>query len=123
MGVPLKVESWVWYALGVSLVCCRILSRSLLFGTIKKLKVDDYLMLATLVPYTALIVTMNIVATASSNLIPPGTDVNTLSAADIRERVYGSKLTVVVEQMQCITVWSLKACLIFLYYRLTYVQI
>jgi hypothetical protein len=29
----------------------------------------------------------------------------------------------VVEQMQCITVWSLKGCLIFLYYRLTYVQI
>jgi hypothetical protein len=119
MAVPLKVESWVWYALGVFLVCCRILSRTLLFGTIKKLKVDDYMMVATLVPYTALLVTMNIVANTNSNLIPPGMNVNDFTKQQIDDRVYGSKLVVVVEQMQCITVWSLKGCLIFLYYRLT----
>lgn len=76
-------------------------------------------MIATLVPYTALIICMNIVAHTNSNLIAPGVDVQTFTKADIAERVYGSKLTLVVEQMQCITVWSLKACLIFLYYRLT----
>lgn len=85
----------------------------------KKLKVDDYMMVATLVPYTALLVTMNIVANTNSNLIPPGIDVNEFSQQDINDRIYGSKLVVVVEQMQCITIWSLKGCLVFLYYRLT----
>lgn len=98
---------------------CRILSRTLLFGTMKKLKVDDYMMVATLVPYTALLVTMNIVANTNSNLIPPGVDVDDFSQQDINDRIYGSKLVVVVEQMQCITIWSLKSCLVFLYYRLT----
>lgn len=98
---------------------CRILSRTLLFGTMKKLKVDDYMMVATLVPYTALLVTMNIVANTNSNLIPPNIDVNDFGQQEVDERIYGSKLVVVVEQMQCITIWSLKGCLIFLYYRLT----
>lgn len=98
---------------------CRILSRTLLFGTMKKLKVDDYMMVATLVPYTALLVTMNIVANTNSNLIPPGVDIDHFSQQDIDERIYGSKLVVVVEEMQCITIWSLKGCLVFLYYRLT----
>jgi hypothetical protein len=119
MAVLLKVESWVWYALGVFFVCCRILSRALLFGTIKKLKIDDYMMIATLVPYTALLVTMNIISHTNSNLIPPGVDVNDFTQQEISDRIYGSKLVVVVEQMQCITVWSLKACLILLYHRLT----
>lgn len=119
MPVPLKVESWVWFSLGVFLVGCRILSRTLLFGTMKKLKVDDYMMVATLVPYTALLVTMNIVANTNSNLIPPGVDIDHFSQQDIDERIYGSKLVVVVEEMQCITIWSLKGCLVFLYYRLT----
>ncbi|KAE9971185.1 hypothetical protein EG327_009953 [Venturia inaequalis] len=85
----------------------------------KKLKVDDYMMVATLVPYTALLVTMNIVANTNSNLIPPNIDVNDFGQQEVDERIYGSKLVVVVEQMQCITIWSLKGCLIFLYYRLT----
>lgn len=119
MPVPLKVESWIWYSLGVFLVSCRILSRSLLFGTIKKLKIDDYMMLATLIPYTALLVTMNIVANTNSNLIPPGINVDDFTQQELDERVYGSKLVVAVEEMQCITVWSLKGSLVFLYYRLT----
>src|ERR1700761_7350950 len=113
MAVPLSVESWVWYALGVFLIGCRTLSRTLLFGTLKKLQFDDYLMLGTLVPYTALLVTLNIVSHTSSNLIAPGEDVNSFTKAEIEGREYGSKLVLVVEQMQCITVWSLKACLLF----------
>lgn len=98
---------------------CRILSRTFLFGSVKKLRVDDYMMVATLVPYTALVVTMNIVAHTNSNLIPPDVDVHHFTQQEVKGRIYGSKLVVVVEQMQCITIWSLKGCLVFLYYRLT----
>lgn len=119
MAASLLVESWIWYALGVFIVAARLLSRALLFRSVKNLKVDDWMMLATLVPYTALLVTINIVSHTSSNLIVPGEDVSTFSPKEIADRVYGSKLVVVVEQMQCITVWLLKACFVFLYYRLT----
>ena len=121
--LSLKIESYIWYGCCVALVACRILSRTLLFGTIKSLKVDDWLMILTLAPYTVLIVTINIVTNTSSNLIAPGEDVNTFSQADRDERIYGSKLILVVEQMQCCTVWLVKACLLILYNRLTYVSI
>ncbi|KAF2433101.1 UbiD family decarboxylase, partial [Tothia fuscella] len=119
MATSLLVESWVWYALGVFIVFARLISRALLFRSIKKLKIDDWMMLATIVPYTALLVTINIVSHTSSNLIMPVEDVSTFSQKDIANRVYGSKLVMVVEQMQCITVWMLKGSFIFLYYRLT----
>jgi hypothetical protein len=119
MAVPLGVESWVWYALAVFVLACRISSRALLFRSLRNLKIDDWLMLFAIVPYTALLVTINIVANTNSNLILPGEDVNTFSPQEIADRVYGSKLVLVVEQMQCITVWLLKGCFCFLYYRLT----
>lgn len=69
---------------------------------------------------TVLIVAMNIVSRTSSNLLPPDTDVATLTNQDIKDREFGSKMVLVVEQMQCITIWLVKACLLLMYHRLTY---
>lgn len=76
-------------------------------------------MLAALCFYTTLIATINIVRHTNSNLLPPGYDTKNLSNEDIQERTYGSKLILVVEQCQCVTIWSVKACLIIMYLRLT----
>lgn len=62
---------------------------------------------------------MNIVSKTSSNLIDPN-DPTPLDADNIAERKFGSKMVLVVEQMQCITIWLVKACLLIMYYRLTY---
>jgi hypothetical protein len=121
MALPLRQESWIWYALAVFMVVCRVLSRTILLGNLKHLKIDDWLMVFTIAPYTVLIVVINIVAHTSSNLLEPGTNVNTMSKDERDERIYGSKLILVVEQMQLSTVWLVKACLLILYYRLTYV--
>lgn len=67
---------------------------------------------------TVLIVAMNIVADTSSNLIDPN-DPTELDAANILLREYGSKMVLVVEQMQCVTIWLVKACLLLMYSRLT----
>lgn len=75
--------------------------------------------MVTVAFYTCLIVTINIVANASSNLLPDGFDVNTLTKTDIAQREYGSKLVLVVEQCQIMTVWTIKACLLTMYLRLT----
>src|ERR1700712_417822 len=121
MGVPFAAESWIWFAAGIFIVACRLLSRTLNAGSIKKLRlqVDDWLMLVAVASYTAFIVIINKEVIYSSNLIDPSQDVNTLTPNDIKQRAYGSKLTVVVEQLQCLTVWLLKGCLLILYLRLT----
>lgn len=67
---------------------------------------------------TVLIVGMNIVATNSSNLIDPN-DPTPLDSDNISERRFGSKMVLVVEQMQCVTIWLVKTCLLIMYYRLT----
>lgn len=46
---------------------------------------------------------MHVVSTTSSNLIEPGVDVATFSRSEIDHRVLGSKLVLVVEQMQCVS--------------------
>jgi hypothetical protein len=69
--------------------------------------------------YTVLIVVSDIGAKAHSNLFPPGFDVGSLTAQEVQDREHGSKMVVVIEQMQIAVIWACKACLLFLYYRLT----
>ncbi|KAL2682386.1 hypothetical protein Neosp_006836 [[Neocosmospora] mangrovei] len=61
---------------------------------------------------------MSIVSKTSSNLIDPN-DKHVMSQAEIDERVHGSKWVLVVEQMQIITIWTMKYCLLLMYNRLT----
>jgi hypothetical protein len=70
---------------------------------------------------TVLISVMHEVTKTSSNLIPPGDDVSTYSQAERDTRIFGSKLVLVVEQMQLITVWLVKSCLLIMYNRMTLV--
>lgn len=64
---------------------------------------------------------MSIISQTSSNLIDPNEKV-VLDAAEIARREYGSKWVLVVEQMQIMTIWLMKACLLLMYNRLTYVR-
>jgi hypothetical protein len=64
-------------------------------------------------------VCMHFIITTSSNLIAPIDDVTKFSPEEIRDRVFGSKLVLVVEQMQIVTVWLIKSCLLLLYNRMT----
>ncbi|KAF5018435.1 hypothetical protein F66182_9583 [Fusarium sp. NRRL 66182] len=67
---------------------------------------------------TILMIGMSIISQTSSNLIDPNDD-TVLDKENIDERVYGSKWVLVVEQMQCITIWLMKYCLLLMYNRLT----
>ena|ERR1700759_1758398 len=119
MVLAFNIESWIWYGVNVSIILLRFVARILHLRSVKKLQLDDWLMLIALVTETAFIVTINKVVHYNSNLIAPGEDVSNFTPSDIQERIYGSKLTVVVEQMQCCTIWLLKLCLITLYWRVT----
>jgi hypothetical protein len=71
---------------------------------------------------TVFLVTINIITYTSSNLIDPN-DHTELSPENIEERVFGSKMVLVTEQMQIMTIWAVKVCLLIMYNRLTYVDI
>jgi hypothetical protein len=116
--LPLEVESWIWYAITWLLVMARLASRRLLLGSFKKLQLDDALMILAMVTDGILIASINIVSKSSSNLIDPN-DHTELTPDNIKERVFGSKMVLVAEQMQCITIWLVKACLLLMYHRLT----
>ena len=117
--VPFSVESWIWYGFGVFIIACRLLSRGLFFKSIRKFQIDDWLMVLALCTDSVFLATINIAAKTSSNLLAPGDNVNQFTPQERAERVYGSKIVLVVEQMQCCTVWLIKACLLLLYNRLT----
>lgn len=70
---------------------------------------------------TVLNVIMSLIVKTSSNLIPPDDDVSKYSPEEIKDRVFGSKLVLVVEQMQILTIWLVKTCLLVMYNRMTMV--
>lgn len=76
-------------------------------------------MMVILCFYTVVIVTINIVEHTSSNLLPPGYDIAHMTKQDIAERTLGSKLILVVENCQIMTIWGAKTCLLIMYLRLT----
>ena len=88
-------------------------------GAFRRFQADDYLMMTILCFYTVVIVTINIVEHTSSNLLPPGYDIAHMTKQDIAERTLGSKLILVVENCQIVTIWGAKTCLIIMYLRLT----
>ncbi|RYO79256.1 hypothetical protein DL766_009824 [Monosporascus sp. MC13-8B] len=67
---------------------------------------------------TVLMIAMNIISTTNSNLIDPNNPVE-LTPENIKSREFGSKMVLVVEQMQCVVIWSVKTCLLVMYGRLT----
>jgi hypothetical protein len=66
-------------------------------------------------------VTMNIIARTSSNLLDPKEKI-VLTPDEISEREFGSKMVLVTEQMQLLTIWLVKGCLLIMFNRLTYVS-
>ncbi|ROT40449.1 hypothetical protein SODALDRAFT_330164 [Sodiomyces alkalinus F11] len=117
-GLGLARESWTWYGLTWVVVVARMVSRILLRGSITKLQADDLLVVFAMACDTVLIAGMNIISHTNSNLIDPA-DTSPLTPESIAEREYGSKWVLVVEQMQCIVIWTVKICFLLMFNRLT----
>jgi len=115
----LQPEAGIFYGVCWTVVIVRLISRRLHRGSWKRLQWDDYLILLAMATDTVLIAVMQAISKTNSNLIPPGDDISNYSAAEIRSRIYGSKLVLVVEQMQILTIWLIKSCLLIMYNRMT----
>ncbi|KAF2025195.1 hypothetical protein EK21DRAFT_43965, partial [Setomelanomma holmii] len=94
----LAIQSWTLYTVSISLIFSRFIFRRMTLGSFKKLQADDWLSILVLMPYTASIVL--------ANQIDSGQSAN--------ER----KFRYMLEEMQIITIWLVKACLLVLYWRI-----
>ncbi|KAE8352504.1 hypothetical protein BDV28DRAFT_148963 [Aspergillus coremiiformis] len=113
-----KAESWTWYGVTALVIILRFVSRLQLVKAVKSLQAEDYFMLVVLGFYTALVVILNRIEHAQTNLMDPN-DEKHLAPESIQGRIYGSKLVVAAEQCMLATVWGCKGCLLLLYARLT----
>ncbi|KAK8204097.1 hypothetical protein IWZ01DRAFT_106155 [Phyllosticta capitalensis] len=114
------VEGIVEWAIALIFFVGRLWSRVLTTGTFKRFQSDDYVMIVTFAFYTALLVLLKITAQHGSNLVPDS-DVAKLLAdpREVKDRIFGSKLTLIVEQCMLHTQWGSKASLLILYHRMT----
>ncbi|KAF2266077.1 hypothetical protein CC78DRAFT_164723 [Lojkania enalia] len=115
----LEPESGIWYACCWIIVFTRLISRRLHLGSWKDLQVDDYLIVVTMATDTVLMAALHVILHTSSNLIEPGVDASKFTEQEVNDRIFGSKLVLVVEQMQIVTVWLVKTCLLLMYNRMT----
>ncbi|RGP73088.1 hypothetical protein FLONG3_6403 [Fusarium longipes] len=114
----LLIESWILWVLGLFIVVCRLASRRLKLGKWSRLAIEDYLMVFALVNYTGVVVSINQVAENGSNYMPADVAA-ALTPEGKKKAIFGSKMTFVLEIFALTAVWTIKACLLFLYARLT----
>ncbi|KAF1929941.1 uncharacterized protein M421DRAFT_91159 [Didymella exigua CBS 183.55] len=120
MATPFSRESWIWYICGIGMIIARLIARRILFRSTRGLQLDDWIMgVLVSTTYTVLMVVSNRWFKAGSNLEHPNYSFSALSDDQLSQRVYGSKMMIVTEQMQVSVIWACKACLLVMYYRLT----
>ncbi|KAG5981728.1 hypothetical protein E4U55_002625 [Claviceps digitariae] len=117
-NTSLLIESWTLYGLGVLIVAARLISRRIKLGKWRDLMTDDYLMLFALVNFTGVVVSINEVAKNGSNYMSPEAAA-ALTPQGVHNAIYGSIMTFVLEIFTITGTWSIKACLLILYARLT----
>lgn len=119
MPLPIGLESWIWYSFAMLVVTIRFISRFVQLESLRRLQLEDYLMILAACLYTILIVLLNIVSEVQTNLIAPG-DLPNLTPENIAGRVRGSKMVLGLEACMCCVIWLCKSCILLLYYKLTF---
>ncbi|KAF2112979.1 hypothetical protein BDV96DRAFT_648600 [Lophiotrema nucula] len=101
------IESWTLYALGVCLIASRLISRRITLGSISSLQCDDWLMLLVLLAFTGVILCANQVYEKTS-----------APARTTDDEIWRLKTKFALEELQLLTIWLVKACLLILYRRI-----
>ena len=86
-------------------------------GAWKKLQIDDYLMFFALINFTGVVFSINEVAKNGSNYMAPEIAA-ALTPEGVKQAVYGSIMTFVLEIFTLTGTWTVKICLLILYSRI-----
>ncbi|KAK1141563.1 hypothetical protein N8T08_008978 [Aspergillus melleus] len=113
-------EAVVFGSIAIALYIARILSRSIGNGSIKRLGFDDYVMTATVMIYTSMLVLIQLAAHYETNLLDPADKDRILAnPQELNDRIFGSKIVVGIEQCMLLSTWGVKTCMLTLFWRLT----
>ncbi|KAL8685433.1 MAG: hypothetical protein Q9224_005819 [Gallowayella concinna] len=114
-----RAETTSLYLVGLAFITGDYRSARLKTFGITKLQPDDWFMAQNLFWYTLLYVSLHkIIFEGGSNFMTQK-EIDTLTPASTAMRVRGSKWVLVSEESLVLTVWSCKACMLFIYRRLT----
>ncbi|PNS16340.1 hypothetical protein CAC42_6447 [Sphaceloma murrayae] len=115
----LETESYTLMTIGLFIIGLRTYARIRKLG-FRNLQADDYVMLTAVIWYVMTVVGLNGLAqSAGTALAGPGEDVSLLSDEVVAARAYGAKITFMAEQGMLNVIWTLKACMLIMYGRLT----
>ncbi|KAE8366204.1 hypothetical protein BDV27DRAFT_143823 [Aspergillus caelatus] len=97
-----------------------MISRFIAAGSVKRLSFDDYVMTATFIIYTSLLILIQISSQHGTNLFPPEDTQRILAdPQQVKDRIYGSKIVIGLEQCMLFSTWGVKICMLTLFWRLT----
>ncbi|WYZ46646.1 hypothetical protein EsH8_IX_000871 [Colletotrichum jinshuiense] len=117
MATPFQVEAWTEYAIGLLVLLIRIAYRSSIVGT--NWEGDDYFAVAAVFFWTGELVMLELIGRFGSITGMNDEIALTLSDQQIQSIVIGSKCLLAGWVLYVTLIWCLKACMLFLYRRLT----
>ncbi|KAI8198775.1 hypothetical protein K4K49_003888 [Colletotrichum sp. SAR 10_70] len=117
MATPFQVEAWTEYAIGLLVLLVRIVYRSTIVGT--NWEGDDFFALIAVFFWTGELVMLELIGQYGSITGMTDEIALTLSDKQIERIVVGSKCLLAGWILYVTLIWCLKACMLFLYRRLT----
>ncbi|PYI28329.1 hypothetical protein BP00DRAFT_263138 [Aspergillus indologenus CBS 114.80] len=113
-------EAIIFWSVAIMLYIGRIVSRVIATGSIKRLYFEDYVMSVTFLIYTTLLVLIQVSARYASNLFDPAQYEEIMSnPQEVRDRIFGSKIVIGLEQCMLFSTWGVKICMLTMFWRLT----
>ncbi|KAH8810753.1 hypothetical protein F5884DRAFT_897308 [Xylogone sp. PMI_703] len=113
----LVAQTWTMYSLAILLYLIRVYARYTRQGL--KWHAEDYLMFLAICWYTTFAVTnIAIIEGGGSSLYLPD-QFETFTPQDIQNRIRGSKIEFASEMCMLNTMYTLKACMLFIYFHIT----
>ncbi|KAI4176935.1 MAG: hypothetical protein LQ343_000792 [Gyalolechia ehrenbergii] len=113
-----RTETTALYAVGLTFILLRLGSRTQKLG-LRRLSSDDWFMAQNIVWYTLLYVSLDKVIFGGGSNFMTDKETAELTPETRETRIAGSKWVMVSEESVVLTIWSCKACMLFIYRRLT----
>ncbi|GAT31225.1 hypothetical protein RIB2604_04100360 [Aspergillus luchuensis] len=119
--LPFEIEEWVEMAIGMFVILLRLYARTRAVG-FRKWQGDDYLSVVALVLWATEVFMFKFVFRFGANAGLSDEQRASMEEWEIHERQFGSKCLLVSWFAYVTLIWVLKACMLFFYKRLTYVN-
>ncbi|EME79312.1 uncharacterized protein MYCFIDRAFT_50841, partial [Pseudocercospora fijiensis CIRAD86] len=112
-------EVWALFGVGVGIILARFAVRLRTAGW-RKFAGDDYMSIVVLACYTADAITVTITYLEGSNVDYTPEQISRLTEDQVDRVVYGSKMELFAWYTYATLIWSLKACMLFFFNRITF---